>query len=72
MGLVANAVGGYSIGELERETGFEPAISCMASKRSTAELLPRGGEGRDRTDIPGFSDPCRDQLGYLARCSISV
>ncbi len=40
MGLVANAIWGYLIGELERETGFEPAIFCMASRRSTAELLP--------------------------------
>jgi hypothetical protein len=26
---------------LERETGIEPATSCLGSKRSTAELLPR-------------------------------
>lgn len=24
-----------------------------------------GGKSWNRTNIPGFSDPCRDQLGYL-------
>ena len=37
----------------ERETGLEPAISCMASRRSTTELLPLendfGAGGGNRT-----------------------
>ena len=36
---------------MERKTGIEPATSCMASKCSTVELLPRVGRGgRIRTD----------------------
>jgi hypothetical protein len=27
--------------------------------------INRGGEGENRTHIAGFSDRCRDQLGYL-------
>ena len=30
-------------GEVERETGFEPASSSLESSRSTVELLPLGG-----------------------------
>lgn len=30
----------FVVVHLERETGLEPATFCMASRRSTAELLP--------------------------------
>ena len=29
------------------------------------ELFPQCAEGQTRTDIPGFSDQCRDHLGYF-------
>ncbi len=29
--------------KLERETGFEPATTCLGSRCSTTELLPRRG-----------------------------
>ena len=46
-------VGGLS---LERETGFGPATSSLARKRSTTELLPHlpagGGREESRTPTP--------------------
>lgn len=33
------------------------------------DILKSGGEGENRTHIVGFSDRCRDQLGYLTRFS---
>lgn len=43
-------------GVLERETGFEPATSSLARRRSTTELLPRrpgrGGREESRTPTP--------------------
>ena len=30
----------YFVLEMERETGFEPATTCLGSRCSTAELLP--------------------------------
>lgn len=32
------------------------------------ELFPHCAEGQTRTDIPGFSDQCRDHLGYFGQC----
>lgn len=45
---------------LERETGFEPATLCMASKCSTPELLPLGSDrwcGRRDSNSHGLRPP---------------
>ena len=41
------------VGELERETGIEPATSSLGSWRSTAELLPLGRQ----SDFSSCGDP---------------
>src|SRR5579885_1916167 len=57
------------VGELlKRETGFEPATSCLEGKNSTTELLPHNssptilcGGGRIRT----FEGKCRQIYSLL-------
>ena len=59
----------------ERETGFEPATSSLATRHSTTELLPRkyyhniilmitGAANRSRTNIRRSSGARLDHLGY--------
>ena len=47
--------------EMERETRFELATSCLEGRRSTAELLPlvRSGPGVGRPQPPGAYDQLR-------------
>ena len=52
---------GYAAGELERETGFEPATSTLARLHSTAELFPPilfNGYFKK------WSPLCQDKTGY--------
>ena len=70
-------------GNLERETGFEPATACLEGRGSTTELLPHRGEileggggwGQGRalvgwvSDTPGFYSVL---LRRIFDCGVSV
>ncbi len=53
--------------------GSNPRPSPWKGDALPAELLSQivfnceCAEGQSRTDIPGFSDPCRNHLGYLGK-----
>jgi hypothetical protein len=50
---------------MERETGLEPATTCLEGRYSTIELLPQNQDGRD--DWIRTSDPLLPkQMRYQA------
>ncbi len=51
-------------GILERETGFEPATTCLEGRDSTTELLPHFSRG-ERTRTSDLSVP--NAARYLLR-----
>src|SRR6185369_2281337 len=50
---------------MEREMGLEPTTFSLATRRSTTELFPHIGYGRDRTYDPMIKSHLLYQLSYV-------